>query len=53
MKFKCIEDCIINKHTVHWHFINLCGIVLLDITEDADVVVLYKVDCHTLTSITT
>lgn len=54
---------------VHWHFVNLqsgfnccskpfrltnlCGVVLLNVAQNADVVVLDKVDGHTLAAITT
>lgn len=33
---------------IHGHFINLRAIVLLDIAQDADVVILHEVDGHTL-----
>ena len=33
---------------VHGHLINLGGIVLLNIAQDLDVVILHKVDGHTL-----
>lgn len=36
--------------TVHWHLINLGGVVLLNVSENSDVVRLDKVDCHTLAS---
>lgn len=39
--------------TVHGHLIDLGGIVLLDVAQDPDVIVLHKVDGHTLTSVTT
>ena len=34
--------------TVHGHLVNLCRVVLLDISQDPDVVVLDEVDGHTL-----
>jgi hypothetical protein len=34
--------------TVHGHFINLCGVVLLNVTQDSNVVVLHEVDGDTL-----
>ena len=36
-----------NTHTIHWHFINLCTVILFNITQDSDVVWLYKVDGNT------
>ena len=33
-----------HARTVHWHLVNLCGVVLLNVTEDLDVVVGCKVD---------
>lgn len=36
------------KITIHGHFINLSRVILLDISEDPDVIVLDKVDGHTL-----
>jgi hypothetical protein len=44
-KIKMIETTIL---TVHGHLIDLCGVVLLNIAEDTNVVVLDKVDGHTL-----
>merc|ERR1719474_2501538 len=35
---------------VHWHFVNLGGVVLLNVPQDSDVIVLDKVDCNTLTA---
>ena len=34
--------------TVHGHFIDLRGVELLDVSQDADVVILHEVDRHTL-----
>lgn len=34
----------------NYHLINLCTVVLLDVSEDADVIVPHKVDGHTLRS---
>ncbi len=39
--------------TVHGHLIDLCGVVLLNITQDTDVVILHKVDGHTFPAVTT
>lgn len=37
---------------IHWHFINLCTVVLLNISQDLDVITLDKVDCNTLQTMT-
>ena len=37
--------------TVHGHFIDLCGVVLFNISENPDVVILHEVDGHTLYNI--
>lgn len=39
--------------TVHWHFVDLGGVVLLNVSEDSDVVILDKVDGHTFSAETT
>lgn len=39
--------------TVHGHLVDLGGVVLLDVPQDPDVVVLHKVDGHTLAAVTT
>ena len=45
---------LISLHlTIHGHFINLCGVVLFNITQNPDVVVLHKVDGNTLPAETT
>lgn len=38
--------------TVHGHLVDLSGVVLLDVSEDPDVVVLHKVYGHTFTAVT-
>lgn len=43
--------CVL-RLTVHGHFINLCGVVLLDISQDTDVIILHKVNGHTLPAVT-
>lgn len=42
-----------SARTVHGHLVDLGGVVLLDVPQDPDVVVLHKVDGHTLTAVTT
>ena len=37
--------------TVHGHLVDLRGVVLLDVPQDADVVVLHEVDGHTLPAV--
>ena len=37
--------------TVHWHLINLCAIVLLNVPQYTNVVILYKVDGHAFPTI--
>lgn len=37
--------------TVHGHLVDLGGVVLLDVPQDADVVVLHKVDGHTFPAV--
>lgn len=39
--------------TIHGHFVNLRRVVLLNVTEDADVIVLHKVNGDTFAAITT
>ena len=39
--------------TIHWHLVNLCGVILLNISQDPDVIVLHEVDGHTLATETT
>lgn len=34
--------------TIHGHFINLCTVILFNITQDSDVIGLDKVNCNTL-----
>lgn len=48
MQNKIFNLCKQITLTVHWHFIDLGGVVLLDVPENSDVVVLDKVDGHTL-----
>ena len=38
---------LIGKHTIHGHFINLCAVVLLNITQDSNVIWFHKVDGNT------
>lgn len=38
--------------TVHGHLVDLGGVVLLDVSEDPDVIVLHKVYGHTFTAVT-
>ena len=33
---------------IHGHLVNLCAVVLLNVTQDANVVTAYKIDGHTL-----
>lgn len=40
-------------HTIHWHFIYLCWVVLLNITKNSDVIILHKVYGNTLSAKTT
>lgn len=35
---------------VHWHFVNLRGIILLDITQNPNVIALYEVNRDTLSA---
>lgn len=37
--------------TVHGHLIYLGGVVLLDVSQDADVIVLHKVDGYTFSAV--
>lgn len=37
--------------TVHRHFIDLGGVVLLNVSQDADVIVLHKVDRYTFSAV--
>ena len=39
--------------TVHWHFVNLCTVILLNVSKNPDVVNLDKVNGHTSSSIST
>lgn len=39
--------------TVHRHLVDLSGIVLLNVSQDADVVILHKINGHTLSAIST
>ena len=39
--------------TVHGHFIDLCTVVLLNISQNPDIIALYKVDGYTLASVAT
>lgn len=38
--------------TVHGHLVYLGGVVLLNVSQDADVVILHKVDCYTFSAVT-
>lgn len=33
---------------IHWHFINLSTVVLLNVSQDLDVITLHKIYCNTL-----
>lgn len=48
-----MQACDWSTRTVHWHLIDLGGVVLLNVPQDSDVIVLHKVDGHALTTITT
>lgn len=37
--------------TIHGHLVYLGGVVLLDVSQDADVIILHKVDCYTFSAI--
>lgn len=37
--------------TIHGHLIDLGGVVLLNVSQDPDVIIFHKVDGHTLTAI--
>ena len=37
--------------TVHGHLVYLGGVVLLNVSQDADVIILHKVDCYTFSAI--
>lgn len=39
--------------TIHGHLVDLGGVVLLNVSQDPDVIVFHKVDGHALTTITT
>ena len=39
--------------TVHWHLIYLCTVILLNISQYADIITLDKVDGDTLAAVTT
>lgn len=39
--------------TIHGHLVDLGGVVLLNVSQDPDVIILHKVDGHTLTTIAT
>lgn len=39
--------------TIHGHLIDLGGVVLLNVSQDPDVIIFHKVDGHTLTAIAT
>lgn len=45
--------CDWSARTVHGHLVDLGGVILLDVSQDPDVIVLHKVDGHALTTITT
>ena len=42
---------MVGRLTVHWHFVNLGTVVLLNISQDTNIIILYKVDGHTFTTI--
>jgi hypothetical protein len=43
----------LNVQTIHWHFIDLCTIVLFDITQYTNIVVHDEIDGNTLSTETT
>ncbi len=45
--------CDWSSRTVHGHLVDLGRVVLLDVSQDPDVIVLHKVDGHALSTITT
>ena len=48
----CVCVCVWSL-TIHRHLIYLCTIILLDITQDSNVIILDKIDGHTLSTIPT
>lgn len=48
-----VITCHYSTLTVHWHFIYLGGVVLLNISQDSNIIRLDKVDGHTLSAETT
>ena len=45
-----LTPALLGEHTIHGHFINLCAVVLLNITQDSNVVRFHKVDGNTFTA---
>jgi len=41
------------KLTVHGHLIDLCTVILLNVSQDTDVIILHKVDGHTSSAVST
>ena len=42
-----LTPALLGKHTIHGHFINLCAVILLNITQDSNVIWFHKVDGNT------
>ena len=47
------EEEEMERLTVHGHLVYLCAVILLNVTQDAYVIVLSEVDGHAFASITT
>ena len=51
------EGAVTHTHThtltVHGHLIDLCAVVLLNITQNTNIIILYKVDGHPSSPIAT
>lgn len=48
---RCHASWRAGRLTVHGHLVDLGGVVLLDVSQDTDVVVLHKVDGHPLPAV--
>ena len=42
-----LQNLLDQVRDVHWHFLDLGGVELLDITHHPDILSCYKVDCNT------
>jgi hypothetical protein len=45
-------DLLNEISNIHGHLINLCTVILLDISENSNVITLHKINSHTFTAIT-